>query len=278
MNLKLLYITNDEKVAKIAENAGVDRIFVDLETIGKAERQFGRDTVKSVHAISDIARIKAVLAHAELLVRVNPIYDGSKAEINAVIDAGADIVMLPMITTLAQVKTFAELVDDRWCRMCMLIETAESVEMISDIIEIAPEAEYFIGLNDLHLAYGQTFMFEPLADGTVARIIEHMKSGGVTEFGFGGVARVGEEAVLSAEKIITEHHRLGSKMVILSRSFCNALEIKDLDEIREKMVSGVENIRAFEKTLSDYTPAQYEENRRAVVQAVESIKSRLKSY
>ena len=35
MPLKLMYITNDPSVAKIAESAGVDRIFVDMEYIMK---------------------------------------------------------------------------------------------------------------------------------------------------------------------------------------------------------------------------------------------------
>jgi len=39
MPLKLMYITNDAEIAKIAENAGVDWIFVDLEINGKEERQ-----------------------------------------------------------------------------------------------------------------------------------------------------------------------------------------------------------------------------------------------
>ena len=38
MALKLMYITNKPEVAKIAQNAGVDRIFVDLEIIGKEEK------------------------------------------------------------------------------------------------------------------------------------------------------------------------------------------------------------------------------------------------
>lgn len=44
--LKLMYITNRPEIAEIAENAGVDRIFIDLEQIGKAERQEGMDTVR----------------------------------------------------------------------------------------------------------------------------------------------------------------------------------------------------------------------------------------
>lgn len=51
MALKLMYITNNPKVAKIAEEAGVDRIFVDMEYIGKAKRQGGMDTVQSHHTV-----------------------------------------------------------------------------------------------------------------------------------------------------------------------------------------------------------------------------------
>ena len=47
MPLKLMYITNSEDVAHIAEEAGVDRIFVDMEYIGKTDRQGGMDTVQS---------------------------------------------------------------------------------------------------------------------------------------------------------------------------------------------------------------------------------------
>ena len=42
MHLKLMFITNDPQTARIAQAAGVDRIFVDMEALGKAERQGGR--------------------------------------------------------------------------------------------------------------------------------------------------------------------------------------------------------------------------------------------
>ncbi len=45
--LKLMYITNNPSVASIVEGAGVDRIFVDMEYIGKADRQGGMDAVQS---------------------------------------------------------------------------------------------------------------------------------------------------------------------------------------------------------------------------------------
>ena len=48
------YITNRPDVALVAEKYGVDRIWVDLETRGKEERQHNLNTVKSRHSISDI--------------------------------------------------------------------------------------------------------------------------------------------------------------------------------------------------------------------------------
>ena len=59
--LKLMYITNDPEIASIAENAGVDRIFVDMEYIGKSDRQGGMDTVQSFHTVEDVKRIRKAI-------------------------------------------------------------------------------------------------------------------------------------------------------------------------------------------------------------------------
>ena len=87
MFLKLMYITNNLEVALIAQKNGIERIWIDLETMGKEERQKGLDSVKSQHAIDDIRKIKPHLTVSEMLVRVNPWFDDSKKEIDAVIDA-----------------------------------------------------------------------------------------------------------------------------------------------------------------------------------------------
>ena len=77
MPLKLMYITNRPDVAAIAERNGVDRIFVDMEYIGKAERQGKMDTVQNHHTVEDVKRVRAAITDAELLVRVNPIHDAT---------------------------------------------------------------------------------------------------------------------------------------------------------------------------------------------------------
>ena len=224
MSLTLMYITNNPEIAQIAENAGVDRIFIDLETVGKEERQHNMDTVKSFHSISDIGEVRAVLTKAELLVRINKIYPGSENEINEVIERGADVVMLPYFKTVEEVKNFLDIIAGR-VKTTLLLETPEAVGLLDKILALDGIDEVHIGLNDLHLGYHRKFMFELLADGTVEKICKKAKERGL-KYGFGGIARIGYGA-LPAERIIREHYRMDSTMAILSRSFCNAEKITE---------------------------------------------------
>ena len=169
MSLKLMYITNNKNVAGIADKNGVDRVWVDLETLGKEERQKGLNTVKSHHRISDIAIIKPVLKNAEMLVRVNPINENSKEEIEKVIQNGADNIMLPMFKTKDEVEKFLNYINWR-TKNILLLETKEAVENLDEILSVSGINEVHIGLNDLHLAYKRKFMFELLTDGLVDKI------------------------------------------------------------------------------------------------------------
>lgn len=266
--LKLMYITNETDIAKIAEDSGVDRIWIDLEVNGKEERQKNMDTVKSKHSINDVGKIKKVLTTADLIVRVNPIYEGSKEEIDSVINQGADIVMLPFFKTVKEVKIFIELVNKR-VRTCLLCETPEAVENLDEILEIPGIDEIHIGLNDLHLGYHKKFMFELLSDGTVEKICNKIRNKQIP-YGFGGISRIGS-GTLKAENIITEHYRLRSEIAILSRAFCNTQIIKDREEIKNIFDKEVEKVRQFEKQLANFTEDQFNENKKAVQLMVNDI-------
>lgn len=248
MALKLMYLTNDTTVAQIAQTAGVDRIFIDLEKLGKAERQGHVDSVKSDHRIEDVAKIRPFLEEAALLVRVNPLNPLSAGEINAVIENGAELVMLPMFKTIEAVKTFIDMVSGR-AKTILLLETAEAEARIDEILKIPGIDEIHIGLNDLHLAHGMKFMFQLLADGTVEKLCRKIAAKGIP-YGFGGVSSVGGGEKLPAERILAEHYRLGSSMVILSRSFCNTAVIDELDNVERTFNAGVKNIRKLENFLS----------------------------
>ena len=231
--MELIYITNDVVLAATAQSAGVDRIMVDLEIIGKQERQGHLNTVISNHLPEDIGHIRSVLKTSKLLVRINPINEHSKIEIEDVINQGADIIMLPMFKTATEVETFIQFVAGR-ATTCLLLETQEAVLEIDNILSIKNIDEIHIGLNDLHLSMNLTFMFELLENGTIENLSKNIIKAGI-KFGFGGVARLGN-GNLDASLILSEHTRLGSNMVILSRDF---------KESGVDIIAEVKKIRAY---------------------------------
>ena len=276
MSMKLMYITNNPKVAQIAEDAGVDRIFVDMEYIGKAERQGGMDTVQSHHTVEDVRNIRRVLFKSDLLVRINPLHNGteeypsSKEEIDAVIEAGADIVMLPYFKTVEEAKTFLKLVDGR-AKSFLLLETPEAMAAIDEIVKLPGIDRIHVGLNDLGLGLGKTFMFELLSDGTVEMLSRKIRAAGIS-FGFGGIASLGK-GLLPSEYVIREHYRLDSTSAILSRSFCNVHKITDLREIRRIFTMGVMEIRALERECQgeDRNGPYFTESHQIMAQKVQKI-------
>lgn len=273
MPLSLMYITNNPEVALIAEKVGVERIWVDLETLGKKERQKNMNAVLSNHTIEDVRAIAKVLTKSELLVRVNPWHVGSSDEIEAVIAAGAERIMLPMWKTPEEVDLFLKTVNKR-VRTTVLLETKEAAECLDAVLENPLIDEVHIGLNDLHLSYGLTFLFEPLANGTVESLCKKCRAKGVP-FGFGGIAKIGE-GLLPAERIVMEHYRQGSTRAILSRTFCNAEEVGDQETIDRVFSIEINRLRDYEATLGAVDAETYEENKRIVTQIVEQIVQKIK--
>ena len=271
MPLLLMYITNDLEVALIAQKYGVNRIWIDLETLGKEERQRGLDVVKSHHSVNDIRIIKPRLSTSEMLVRVNPWNKGSVAEIDAVIDAGADIIMLPYWKTVDEVRKFVDAVNGR-CKTTLLLETKEADNCIDDVLKMGGFDEIHIGLNDLHLSFGLTFMFELLVDGTVERLCQKFRDAGIP-YGFGGVARLGY-GDLPAERVIEEHYRLGSSRAILSRSFCDVEKVSDVQEVDRLFGIEMEKLRRFESQLSLCSNSEFLSNHEEVKKLVAGVVKR----
>lgn len=274
MALKLMYITKDPAVAEIAEMAGVDWIFLDMEFIGKDARQGGLDTVQNRHTVKDVKNIKAAVKTAKVLVRVNPIHDAlpnypsSKDEIEASIKAGADILMLPFFKTIQEVKQFVRYVNGR-AKTLLLMETVEAANLVDEILEVPGVDMIHLGLNDMHLELGMKFMFELLANGTVEKLGDKIKAKGLP-FGFGGIATL-DGGALPGSMVLKEHVRLGSSMVIVSRSFCNTDIVTDLNEVKRIFDTGISGLRALEKEAAHADAAYLEENRKAVVAAVNKI-------
>ena len=81
--------------------------------------------------------------------------------------------------------------------------------------------------------------------------------------------------MLPAEKIITEHYRLGSTSVILSRSFCNVDKIKHMGEISNLFVNGIQDIRNLENQVSIHSKF-FENNIKDVKKGVDLVLENIK--
>ena len=210
------------------------------------------------HTVDDVAAIKNVVNQAKVLVRVNPVHDAlpnyssSKDEIDAVINAGADIIMLPFFKTIREVEEFIGYVDNR-AKTCLLVETPEAAGILEQIIKVP-------GIDMIHIG---------LADGSVDKWAKIIKDEGIP-FGFGGLASL-DGGIIPGRMILKEHYRLGSQMVIVSRSFCNADKISDLEEIRNVFVKGINEIRALEQECQHQSAEYFEKNHAATVNAIEQF-------
>ncbi|MCU9951385.1 aldolase/citrate lyase family protein [Pseudomonas sp. PDM13] len=273
--MKLFMITNCVDMAAFAIASGVDRIFVDTEIIGKDARQGHLSTVISRHTLDDVRRIRSVVPEGRLLVRINPIHEGSEAEIDLAIEAGADVLMLPMFRCVEEVELFTAAVGGR-ARCNLLVETVSAAANLKACVDVPGVDEVHIGLNDLHLELGLDFMFEPLASGVVDSMAEILRGSG-KPFGIGGIARVGE-GLLPAELLLAEHVRLGSTAAILSRTFHR--QASSVSEIRKQMDFPAELGKlksAFQRSKS-YDSETLQANHRDVQEKVklivESIRAR----
>lgn len=244
-HIDLLFISNSPEIASAVEKAGIDYLFIDLETNGKEERQKNLDTVKSHHTFEDIKNVRPYLKKTKLLVRINSFYEKTKEEIELAIKYGADSIMLPMFETPQQVTNFIRFVNGR-AEVILLLETKKAEDNLDEILKIQGIDRIHIGLNDLHLQKKKQFMFELFVDGTVENIVNKVKKHNI-KYGFGGVSRIGD-GVLPATNILAYHYYLGSSSVILSRNFCNLEKVSER-EAMSILISGTKELREFYKRL-----------------------------
>ena len=252
--MEYISITNEVKLAQYFEYCGIDDIMVDLEIIGKKERQKGLNTVISAHSIEDIDKIKKCLTKSKCLVRINPMYEGTENEIEESIARKADIIMLPMFKTVEEVEIFVELVGERAMKY-LLLETPQALVRVDDILDVDGIDAVHIGLNDLSIGMGLDFLYEPLIGGIIEYLcqkIAHKK----IKYGFGGVSRL-EKGKL----ILSEHFRLGSKMVIINRDFRKYKDtyeevIKEID-----MQYEIRKINQYLDNLQNISDDELEQNR-----------------
>lgn len=216
MNLSL--ITNKPDRALLAEDAGIDRIFIDLERLGKAKRQNGRHLFLSDHSLQDLARMRQVICKANLMVRIDPLHPDSGSQIEAVLDSGADVIMLPYFHQLSEAQEFIDLVGCRAATV-LLVETPGAASILSELSKLDGLSEIHVGLNDLSIGLGKNVLFDLVIDGTIDLLCASLRSTGLP-FGFGGIACLDRDDLpISPELFLAFQICLGARCGWLGRTF-----------------------------------------------------------
>jgi citrate lyase beta subunit len=210
--------TNAPDLAARADAAGIDRVGLDLETIGKHERQAGLGTWISSHSEQDLPALAAVLSRARLFARTEPSNPELGDQVERLIEAGVQVLMLPMFSSAEEVARFADHVAGR-ATVVLLLETAEAMRRIDEIVAVAGVDEIHLGLNDLALSIGATNRFEVLTDEGVAHVARTIVQAGL-RFGAGGLGRVDDRSLpIPTDLIYAQYARLGATAALVSRAF-----------------------------------------------------------
>ncbi len=217
--------TNDLEHAQWAEEAGVERIGLDLETIGKSSRQEGLGTWVSHHSWDDLYRLSRTVPADRLFVRLNGVHAGTADEIARAADAGVGVMMQPNFTRLSEVERFVRLVDRR-AVVVPLVERKAAIELIEELPALGIR-EIHVGLNDLSIDLGEKNRLAVLAKPILSAISAKAIAAGL-RFGLGGLGRAFDRKLpVPSDLVYAQHARLKASGALLARSFFSVAMTQD---------------------------------------------------
>jgi hypothetical protein len=181
-------------------------------------------------------------------------------QVAVALEHGARAIMYPMATSCAEVEHFVKAVAGR-ARTVVQIETQSLVEQCAGLRDIGWDAAY-IGLNDLMISRGGSWLWEPLLDGTIESIM-HTLAGRVV--GLGGVTVVGEGDPIRFTWLLREIQRLGCRMSFLRRSFLR-------DIVGRDMSLEIEAVRAAWRAACRRLPAAVQRDHEQFLLALQRTK------
>lgn len=220
----LTAITSDPETVSALDAAGVDRIGIDIERLGKLRRQRHVPQARiSGHQLDDLAVVAAHLTRADVFARLNPLHEGSRTEVERALALGARVLMLPYFTGPREVAGFVEMIGAR-ASPVLLLETAAAVARLPEIVKVQGVAEIAVGLNDLHLSLGLSNPFDVVVSDLMDTVAARVRDAGL-RFGFGGLARFDDRTLpVPPDLVYAQYPRLGATSAWLARSFFAGLE------------------------------------------------------
>jgi len=219
----LTYLTDDPRTAAHAAAAGVDRIGPDIEIVGKNSRQAHLSTRISAHDLACLPAIRAAIGDATLFVRVNPIHEGSHAEIEEALARGVGNIMLPYFHTVEEVQQFVEMVAGR-AITTLLVETGAAALEIERILAVPGVDEIHVGLTDMMLSLRTGSRFRILTSWFLEALARTVLAAG-KPLHLAGIGRLKDPRLpIPSDLILSQYPRLGAQGALVTRIFTDGLE------------------------------------------------------
>ena len=253
-------MTSDPDLAAAGDAAGIDRIGVDIERLGKRRRQGHLPHLRiSDHELDHLRVLRPILQRARLFVRCNPLHGRSSEEIDIALGHGAGALMLPFFHSAAEVDRFVRLVRGR-ALVSLLLETPDAADAIKEIARVPGVSEIMVGLNDMQHGCRLSNPFEFVVSDRMTRVADAVHEAGVG-FGFGGLADpLNRELPVPASLVYAQYPRLGATRAFVARRF-TAGELTP-DALR----AGMPRCRAELDAWRDRPAADLESARRSLEQ------------
>ena len=215
----LTLVTDDPGLAADADAAGIERIGIDIERLGKVGRQAEHPQARiSSHELDDLSRLAPRLTRAKLFCRLDPLHPGTGEQVERALGLGAGVLMLPYFAEAGDAVRFLELVDGR-AETVLLVETAPAAWRVELLAALDGLDEIMVGLNDLSWSMGVSNRFSLLASPLMAALASAVRGAG-RRFSVGGLGRWDDEDLQSPPDLIyAQYPRLRAQGAWLARSF-----------------------------------------------------------
>lgn len=260
-NFVLTLMTDCPDSASRAAAAGIDRIGVDLESIGKQKRQEGLNSRVSSHSMEDLINVREAIGEHPLFVRLNGIHDGSAQEIETVLGIGASHIMLPYFHTVDEAERFADIVAGR-ATTTLLVETGAAAYYIEDLVKVPGIDEIHIGLTDFKISLKIPSRFETLTNWMMDRMAEIVNDAGVP-FHVGGVTGLRDPAMpIPGALVAAQYPRIRATGALVTRAFIQAAPTK------EELTREVSYLRQYLNEAAGWEPQQWESKRQELKQFI----------
>jgi len=247
----LSLISNKPNEIKIALDAGIQRVMIDLEKETKIDRQKGKGLFLTDHTINDLITCTSSTNCNCVVVRINSIHEHTKAEIDAICNnSNVQYIMLPYFKSMQEIDIFLKHLPSS-VKSILLFENYQSIALAQNIIDNFKIDEAFIGLNDLALSLKYNSIFKIFEEPTIYRTLEMFKNAGIP-FGLGGVGNMLlKNLPIQPDLFFLFQLCLGCERGLLSRNFRSIFSMDNWQEIFEVNMEIISKHQKMHVTFSD---------------------------